>query len=436
LGGGFHRNPFTKYFLHSLIKRNAPFSGMKKQRTLGAKSAPPNGGIKPWVPIFRDDLDGQDFDKFSHYKKLAVEYEKNKNQKNARALTSKKLSELESTIGVINNVLSREPDTLEKYKQLKDPKVIRDIAKKMIAEGKMAKKKAIKEHAANVSALLKKFEAIDFDGPDDWIYKKEFKDNLREALLEFISGEAAGRHWFEDKLMIPADYRLSGQQIGSREVHQPFDVVAVLSVALFWKARRILGLLWVLSENKDPKILGQIAQIIIPFIKEINNKAIENSKVLGFWPRTLPTWPVLKSLHPDFDGDHKAILKLLKVGEKFPFPIGEEARWKASDTIGKWALHLCQEIEIMQEGHYVDEKSDDWEQKLLTLERFSGENWQIWWEIAQGLLQKEYVDVVNIKELAATVKSKEDLKYPSRVRRRILQALRSKFKSMARVNKA
>ena len=173
----------------------------------------------------------------------------------------------------------------------------------------------------------------------------------------------------------------------------------------------------------------------MPLVKSINEKVETDTKVLGRWPMGLPFWPVLKSSHHDFDCDHKSLLKSLQVGKDFPFTITEESRWTARDAIGKWAIHLCKDIEIEQDGRPVEADSKQWEQKLLELEPFSSETWKDWWEVAKGLLSDDFIDVVDIPELNRTVKAVADRKSPGRIRKRIFQALKDKFKSMAWENK-
>jgi hypothetical protein len=135
----------------------------------------------------------------------------------------------------------------------------------------------------------------------------------------------------------------------------------------------------------------------------------------------MPFWPVLKSSHPSFDSDHAVILKTLKVGTKYPIFGG--MRWNGRDVCGRWAIHLCQEIEIMQEGHCVDESSKEWEFALLELKPFSADTWEQWWAVAKGLLETEYIDVVDISELVNSVAGKTDTT-PGRKRKRILQTLK------------
>jgi hypothetical protein len=296
-------------------------------------------------------------------------------------------------------------------------------------------RKAAKRRIKIVASILKQFETHSFNGPDDWIYRKSFKDNLREALLEYLSDPNGRVHFIEDSVLVAANYSLSGQISGHYRLKPPQNIRTLLTEALVWKGRRTLGLLWTLAEQGDSKIPLRIAQIIVPFIKAINEKASMNADVLGSWPKRLPFWPVLKSPHHDFDCDHRTLLKSLQVGKHFPFTIAEESRWTARGAIGKWAIHLCKEIEIMQDGHPVDQESEPWEHKLEILKPFSSETWQDWWEVAKGLLLHDYVDVVRIPELNETVKSSADRKSLGRIRKRIFQALKDKFKSMAWENK-
>jgi len=147
-------------------------------------------------------------------------------------------------------------------------------------------------------------------------------------------------------------------------------------------------------------------------------------------------WPVMKSPHRDFDTEHRALLKELQVGAGFPFTITEESRWTALDPVGKWAIHLCQTIEIMIVSDYtVEELSEMWGCKIHSLGSFSGETWESWWIAAKALLVCEYVDVVQIPELNQTVSSSADRRSPGRIRKRIYQALKDKFRSMALQNK-
>jgi hypothetical protein len=152
-------------------------------------------------------------------------------------------------------------------------------------------------------------------------------------------------------------------------------------------------------------------------------------------PQRFPFWPALKSEHPDFDEDDRKLLKELHVGQDFPLRIDEGARWKAQDVVGQWAIHLCQEVYIMQDGHCEEDPPKAWEKILLQLRPFSEASWEDWWKVARGVLDDEYIDVVDIPELRDTVTSKADLRSRGRMRKRILQALKDKFKSMAGGNK-
>ena len=83
----------------------------------------------------------------------------------------------------------------------------------------------------------------------------------------------------------------------------------------------------------------------------------------------------------------------------------------------------------------VEELSEMWGCKIHSLGSFSGETWESWWIAAKALLVCEYVDVVQIPELNQTVSSSADRRSPGRIRKRIYQASKDKFRSMALQNK-
>jgi hypothetical protein len=263
-----------------------------------------------------------------------------------------------------------------------------------------------------------------------------FKDNLREVLLEYLSDPRGGVHIHEDEIMVPAEYYLSGQSSGFRTLKATQNIPRLVTEALVWNCRRRLGCLWTFAEQGESDALLRLAQIIVPLVKAINEKISTDAQVLGCWPRSLPFWPVLKSPHKDFDSDHRRLLGALQVGDDYPFTIKEESRWTARDAIGKWAIHLCKEIEIDQECRAIDDDPAPWARKLLELKPFSSNTWEDWWIVAKGLLRLDYVDVVEIPELNGTVKASADRLSPGRIRKRILQALKEKFKSMAWENKS
>ncbi len=372
--------------------------------------------------LFSSDLDGTSFEQFHQYRRPFVEMERR--QSGAEDLDDKSAKCPHSEDDFSKVIQSAEDD----YKSAIDH---------YNAKWQREAKKAMRRRAKMIATVLKTFDAHPFDGPDDWIYRKSFKDNLREALLEYLSDPRGRVHIHDDTVLVSTGYKLTGQSIGGfRVLKPPHDIPGLVIEALVWKSRRTLGLLWTLAEHGEGGTLLRLAQIIVPFVKAINEKASTDVGVLGCWPAGLPFWPVLKSPHHDFDCDHLTLLKSLQVGKDFPFTIAEEARWTARDAIGKWAIHLCQEIEIMQISDYsAEEDSEPWEHKLEKLEQFSGETWKDWWEVAKGLLSHDYVDVVEIPELNKTVKATADRKSPGRIRKRILQALKDKFKSMAWQNK-
>ena len=290
---------------------------------------------------------------------------------------------------------------------------------------RQASRKAFaKQRANDRAALLKEFDAHPLKGPSEWPRRRTFKAAVREALSEYYT-----------------DPYFSDPAFGGASATTPKHfAIEDVPYALYARTQQYLRLLQTLAEQGNPQALQQLAQLVLPLVKLINDKAKEMPDVLGDLPQRFPYWPVLKSDHRDFDDDHRALLKLLQVGKVFPLVIAEGVRWNAKDPLGRWAIHLCQEIDIIHDGDVADEDLDEddsepWEHKLLELKPFSAATWLAWWEVAQGLLRHDYIDVVKIPELKATVKSRADQKSLGLIRKRIMQGLKDKFKSMAGENK-
>lgn len=214
----------------------------------------------------------------------------------------------------------------------------------------------------------------------------------------------------------------------------------------------MLGLLWTIADHGEKGALLKIAKTLVPFVKALNGKLIAQPDLLGLWPQSLPSWPVTKSLHPLYDSEHESLLRELHVGDTLPMRVDGGARWKF-DTIAKWSLHLYNEIN-RRRGWLCDDSdlSDDLRVKLSNIKEFSSENWEAWWNLAEDLLDYGYVDLVDIPELKKWATSPKDLKIsaalrvspatsekslqPGKIRSRIKNALRQKFKTLVGENKS
>ena len=365
---------------------------------------------------FSADLDGIDFEKFHQFRRAFVELNA------SGALQPDPTADSGfPTRSEASNDATREIDA-----------VVRD----WFSRAEREKKEALKSRSKMIKTILHEFDRLPINGPDDFSGEKSLKRDLRNVLFGFLTSPSNGITFHKNSVFVPTGYQISGELVGPVQPLKPKkDVMRLVAEALFSNARKALGLLWTVASQGDDLYLLRLAQSVVPFAKVLNERLSENPQALGAWPMGLAFWPVLKSPHPGFDCDHQQFLEALRIGEDFPFTIGAEARWTARDPIGKWALHLCQEIEIMQDGHYVNEESAPWEHKLEKLAPFSGETWEDWWEVAKGLLLHDYIDVVDIPELNKTVRAKNDRKSRGRIRKRIMQALKDKFKSMAWGNK-
>ncbi len=263
----------------------------------------------------------------------------------------------------------------------------------------------------DVEKLLNAFELQHFEGSDDYGNADLVKARLRDV--------------FARNLPAPLNF-------GPVE----FSVKLVIE-ALEFEASDKLHLLQLLAAQGHDSALHSMAKVVIPAVRLINEKARAKPERMLDSPQQFPYWPVLKSEHRDFNDDHETLLKCLQVGKRFPGVVDKGARWTSKDVLGRWATHLCQYIEILCDtgANSYGRKYKPWERTLLKLKPFSAKTWREWWEVAQGVLIDEFIDVHEIPELNEVVKSPADRKSPGRIRKRILQGLRNKFKSMAGENK-
>jgi hypothetical protein len=366
------------------------------------------------------ELDASDYEGFNRYKRWFTEHEKvaHAGGELPRSDTGdRRASYAQVLCSIVEEEADRNPQFLKQYPELGNPAVVRRLARVARADWAAKSKMAAEARRRVNSHLLGQFDVEPWNGPEDWVHKRTFKQALREVLSDYLAD--------------PYSRPFAGRVAVKPEEFRP----SLVADSLSWKALGPLRLLRTLAEQGDNRALQLLAEIIIPLVKVVNERAGKDPKALGCMPQRYRFWPALKSEHPDFDEDHCKLLKELRVGQDFPLLVTERARWTAQDAVGRWAIHLCQEIYIMQDGHWVDEKSKAWEVKLLALKPFSSQTWEGWWEVARGLLLDEYIDVVQIPELRDTVRGRSEPRSPGRVRKRVLQALKDKFKSMAGQNK-
>jgi hypothetical protein len=381
------------------------------QENLGKKTSK-SSGQKPRIyppRIFLNEFDSERFASFNKYRRVFNETEP---------------QESEETIEVSS---SRQKDL---------DRAVNEIKRAMGSRWKQERLQIARKRAKLKRNLLAQIRNLPLAEVKDFHYRTTFKQNLLDVISDFFCDPQGKLHLQAERLLVPSSYDLFGNPTGGLRSLKPDQVEELIVEALVWRARRAMGFLWALAENGQAEALESLSQCIVPVVKALNEKAIMMPKALGQWPQALPYWPVLKSSHRDFDSDHVKLLQVLCVGEKYPLPIGHESRWTARDAIGRWAIHLCQEIEIMQTGHLVTGNSKPWEKKMEKLQSLSAKSWKDWWFVAKGLLLHDYVDVVEVPDLNKTVRSKADRASPGRIRKRILQALRDKLKSMARENKS
>ena len=236
---------------------------------------------------------------------------------------------------------------------------------------------------------------------------------MREAVADFLVSDYAAELMKSPPEVLPARW-----------------VVGALS----WKLELMAHMVVRLVERGDEYAIVALARVVGPMVKAMNRVARTQPESLRGVPHQVPHWPVLKSLHSEFDDDHEGLLELLEVGKGLPFTLGREARWKANDAVGRWVLYLVTQIEALHDSLLLDSDAD-WFKAAVGLDELSAENWEQWWSIMQGMLRDEYVDVIEIPVLNDTVTSRTDRKSPGRIRARIYKNLKERLRSLAGLNK-
>jgi hypothetical protein len=239
----------------------------------------PDEAIEASAPLFSMELDASDYERFRRYTRWSVEYEKRARM----GKTSPRVSAL-STRGTvrgtvervlrlaINREMERDPEFRERYPELQDPAFFKEWVRNFRAEWKAQAKEAAKEREVRNSKVLAQFDARDFDGPDDWVCRKTFKEVVREALVEYLTDPRSGAK--------PEELR-----------------PGLVAEALSWKALRPLRHLRTLAEQGDNKALQLLAEIVIPLVKVVNERAGRDPAALGCVPQRFRFWPALKSEH-------------------------------------------------------------------------------------------------------------------------------------------
>jgi len=365
-------------------------------------------------PVFSPELDGDNYLRFNRYKRQFAKSEKQPRwSKASRKPASMQEKEIVEQVSV-QTVVAKDCELPMHSPNPGDQTVFVQAVRSAMDALETRSHELVEQRKVHNSKVLDQFDAHPFVGDDDWIHRRTFKQTLREILAEYLSDP----EYWRSQAQQPGDFRPS-----------------LVAESLRWKASRSLSLLRTLAGQGDDSALQFLAEIVIPLVKMVNERAGKDPRALGSVPHRVRFWPVLKSQHLDFDEDHQKLLTDLQVGRDYPMLIAEGARWRARDAIGSWAIQLSREVYILLDGHSEGVQAKPWEVILRDLKPFSEVSWRDWWEVALGVLRDKYVDVIEIQELRHTVTAKADLKSPGRLRKRILQALKDKFKSMAGENK-
>ena len=315
-------------------------------------------------PLNFDDASSGFFNKYNKTHRVGAVGKRNNHYKRKKRITinSPHRELVNDSIERVNKHIQDDPDFLKLWPKFKNPKYIRQYVIDQIAEQKRELKEAAKKRAKTIAAILDEIESsyyYDHLGIRD---QSKVRANIRAVVLEFLTEKAIfiptlfnidadkipdggiPDEWPRvDAIHLPEGFTLSGADAGDYYVLKKEDISAIVNEALFWKSRKMLGLLLTLADHGEKGALLKIAKTLVPFVKALNGKLIAQPDLLGLWPQSLPSWPVTKSLHPVYDSKHENLLKKLHVGDALPMRVDGGARWKF-DIIAKWTLHLYDEV--------------------------------------------------------------------------------------------
>jgi hypothetical protein len=402
----------TKFPVKTKIKSKVDFAGAFENEIKRKGSS-----------IFPLDFDEANYGFFNKYKKprqagTGGKLDVYNKRKKRITINSPYCVLIKDSIERTNRHIQNDPTFLKRWPKFKNPKYIRQYVIDQIAEQKRELKEAAKKRANKIAAILDGIESSYYYNHLGIRDQSNVRANIRDVVLEYLKEAAVfiptSFNIDADKIPVdgipddwprvnaihvPEGYTLSGANAGDYYALKKENISAIVNEALFWKSRKMLGLLWTIADHGEKGALLKIAKTLVPFVKALNGKLIAQPDLLGLWPQSLPSWPVTKSLHPLYDSEHESLLRELHVGDTLPMRVDGGARWEL-DIIAKCALYLYEEIE--RRRRWLCDDSDlpeDLKIRLSDLKKFSSENWEAWWNLAEDLLDYGYVDLVDIPEL-------------------------------------
>jgi hypothetical protein len=114
-----------------------------------------------------------------------------------------------------------------------------------------AKWREIEQRNARVrKKILEGFDRQPYDGPKDCVYRKDFKQGLKDSLMEYLADRYAA-------------YLSDSDEFSNNWVVR----------ALEWKANKSLKFLRTLAQQGDADALRCLVKLVVPLVKVINEQA-------------------------------------------------------------------------------------------------------------------------------------------------------------------
>ena len=375
-----------------------------------------------------------------------------------RSTKGPKKASAKDVIKIIKRHLHDDPTVLDRWPEFRKPSFIRRFAKMQLDEEERRHRENENTKAVYSAFVLKEIESSSYCGRLHLDKRGKVINEIQAIVSEFLIEQTFFMPTLDDssseKLFLRRELPTTGAK-GGMDIFSlsQTNIPAIVNDALYLKARKILGLLWELSDAGDNGALMKIAKTLLPNISALNKRLSNHPDMLAMWPRTMPVWPVLKSLHRHFDSNHVQFLSKLQLGDALFIGPGGGERWEMN-IISKWGIYVFQRVEDYRAWVGCEDciLPSALQKRLLALQKLSSDTWTDWWEVIQSVLEHDYIDLATVPELRDWVNTDKPRskriesgmsrgtahhqKPDSQIRKFIYRALKEKIASLAGANKS
>ncbi len=181
----------------------------------------------------------------------------------------------------------------------------------------------------------------------------------------------------------------------------------------------------------------QLARVLTEACAKLNELARKRPKIFHpFTRKHFWKWPVMKSTYQEFGDDETALLAGLQLGKDLPLRLDPKAQWgrHIEDDAGRYAWALLWYVWGARSENNVWGFNYGCFGKLANaLPPLDKTTATRWWAVAKAALLHTYPKLLDVPELASLVEGRKERRFPSRLEGAILDKLRTRFLSLARL---